>query len=462
VGHVKTAISSAALDAATRQTESNDMPRRRPLRRSATRGGRARSVPVAGLLLLALPLILTVAFVTPAGPSLTMAAPPTASPTPAEFDDDGETIASERFVRGRDFVPSELRLADCAIDDFECRSQAYGNIAFYEGAATAIDTLEREIAEIGDTSESCHLFTHTIGAATLERMGNGAEAIVEAASTDGRGPELCTGGFFHGISDKIGWGQDGKIEDAAVEFATLCDADAVWETTIGGDSCIHGAGHVFMQASNYDLPRSLIACDAFSGMTRHSDFIEGPGYGERMACLTGVYMENGIVGLQSGSTYMDRTRPTFPCDTYVYDAAQADACWGILPSVLQEEELLEVSKIDEFCQQATFNSFGSCIIGWSNLIIHNNVPFGETERGIRQCIDWAATNEIAQRCLHQGASETLHYWDYPAIAERYCLASDRPEDCWPAAVGGLLARTNGDGCRKVVAAVRELYEACPD
>lgn len=435
------------------------MPARRTLpRRAARRASSPRRGTVLGGLLLALPFAIAVTLAAPLSPTADGSLPDPA----ATAGGNGETVAQERFVRGRDFEPSNLLLADCKIEDFECRSQAYGNMAYYDGAVAAIDTLEREIAEMGDTSESCHLFTHTIGAATLERMGDGALAIVEAASSKNRGPELCTGGFFHGISDKLGWGTDGNIEHAAQQFAKLCDADAVWETTLGGDSCIHGAGHVFMQASNYDLPRSLDACDAFSGMTRHADFIEGAGYGERMACLTGVYMENGLVGLQVGSRYMDKSRPTFPCDTYVDDAAEAAACWGILPSVLQEEELLELSKIDDFCQQATYGSVGSCIEGWSNLIIHNNVPFNEVERGIQQCIDWSVTPEIALSCLHRGAAETLHYWDYPEIAEQYCRATENPLECWSAAVGGLLARTDGDGCRRIVAPVPELVAACPE
>jgi hypothetical protein len=78
------------------------------------------------------------------------------------------------------FKPNGLKLESCS--EQTCYEQAFGNIAYEQGAKVALARFDEQYGDGSDPG--CHRVVHAIGAATLARnKGNVAKTFAEGSSS---------------------------------------------------------------------------------------------------------------------------------------------------------------------------------------------------------------------------------------------------------------------------------------
>ena len=192
------------------------------------------------------------------------------------------------------FKPDDTKIEDCQ-GDFACFEQAYGNLAYDEGAAVALKRFEQAIAQPGAVEGNCHRIAHTIGAAALERS-KGKVGPAFAAGT-----AACWSGYYHGVVERALVG----VKDEAVPATarTMCDdPDLRSGPTFTLYQCVHGLGHGLMIYTAYDMPRSLKICDALSSSW------------DRTSCTGGVFMENLSSSYGIKSKWLRDNDLIYPCN----------------------------------------------------------------------------------------------------------------------------------------------------
>lgn len=272
---------------------------RRPVRRARTRTGTSGS-GVAALLIGA--LLVGVALLWPADPGVGPVPSPTPSERPASWDASSEGLTYEQDA---------TVIADCLPADYGCLGQAFANLTFLEGVATAHTEIETRMAADVDLRINCHRITHLIGAAAIARFeGDAARAFAE-------GFRGCGEGYQHGV---IARAFEGNVIDTVGEIAAWGGAFCADPAIVGEQglylNCLHGLGHGFTTAIDYELYDAIDACrGAFPT----------PGFAVDQ-CLNGVFMET--FGPVSGvpSPYTKTDNPFAPCDEVDADAARN--CWG--------------------------------------------------------------------------------------------------------------------------------------
>ena len=286
-------------------TRPRPRPARRPVRRARARAG-TNGGSVAALLIGA--LLVGVALLWPGDPGATPNSTP--SPTPSErpgswnTDSEGLTYAQDATV-----------LADCLPADYGCLGQAFANLTFLEGVATAHAEIETRMAADVDLRINCHRITHLIGAAAIARFED------DAARAFAEGFRGCGEGYQHGV---IARAFEGNVIDSVGEIATWGAAFCSDPAIVGEQglylNCLHGLGHGFTTAIDYELYDAIDACrGAFPN----------PGFAVDQ-CLNGVFMETfgPVSGVPSPYTKIDN--PFAPCDEVDDDAA--NTCWGYAAS----------------------------------------------------------------------------------------------------------------------------------
>ncbi|TSC87239.1 MAG: Uncharacterized protein G01um10148_344 [Parcubacteria group bacterium Gr01-1014_8] len=143
----------------------------------------------------------------------------------------------------------------------------------------------------------CHSEAHFLGRIAYALNGL---SILDEQMIDTR----CQFGFYHGVIESS-LGNVGD-DETVKKYAAGClkeNADS-----LRGIFCEHVIGHGLMVYHNYDLPLSLQKCRDLVTYER----------GKKM-CYHGAFMENVFVTLGFGvrghtTTWLDKTRPDFPCD----------------------------------------------------------------------------------------------------------------------------------------------------
>ena len=167
------------------------------------------------------------------------------------------------------FRPDGTRLEGCL--DTDCRRQAFGNVAFQQGAREALDLFEEKMVD-QPIEADCHRIAHTIGAASLLFYdGSVAKALANGRST-------CWSGYYHGVVERSFVGSSrAELPERSRE---ICRDPDIRKTSFLAYQCVHGLGHGLMIHTSYDLPGSLKVCDS----------LETPWDSD--SCEAGVFMEN--------------------------------------------------------------------------------------------------------------------------------------------------------------------------
>ena len=192
------------------------------------------------------------------------------------------------------FRPDETSLDDCSGEEYSCRQQAFGNVAYRQGAKAALTLFDEQIASDEFVSADCHRIGHVIGSAAFARYeGNVAKTFALGSST-------CASGYYHGILERafVGVNTKTKLVDVA---RSLCDGSGVRRRGFLDYQCRHGLGHGLMIQTGYDLPLALSTCAELE--TRWDDVV----------CTGGAFMENVTTRFGFRSSWLSEDDPLDPC-----------------------------------------------------------------------------------------------------------------------------------------------------
>src|SRR5688572_17919377 len=93
------------------------------------------------------------------------------------------------------FEPDDTDLATCGAD-YSCLEQAFGNVAYRQGAKAALTLFDTKIEVNGHVKTDCHRIAHMIGSAAFAKYdGNVARTFALGSAT-------CASGYYHGILER--------------------------------------------------------------------------------------------------------------------------------------------------------------------------------------------------------------------------------------------------------------------
>ncbi|MGI8886791.1 MAG: hypothetical protein ACR2G9_07735 [Gaiellaceae bacterium] len=191
------------------------------------------------------------------------------------------------------FQPDDTELATCEAD-YPCLQQAFGNIAYRQGAKPALELFDTQIEANHHVKRDCHRIAHMIGSAAFARYdGNVARTFALGSAT-------CASGYYHGILERafVGVNTKTKLVDVARE---LCSGSGIRRRGFLDYQCQHGLGHGLMIQTGYDLPLALSTCSRLA--TGWDDVV----------CTGGVFMENVTTRFGFRSQWLEDDDPLYPC-----------------------------------------------------------------------------------------------------------------------------------------------------
>ncbi len=192
-----------------------------------------------------------------------------------------------------DFEPDDTELDACGAD-YSCLQQAFGNVAYRQGAKVALRLFDAQIERNEHVKTACHRISHMIGSAAFAKYdGNVARTFAVGSAT-------CASGYYHGILERafVGVNTKAKLVDVARE---LCSGSGIRRRGFLDYQCQHGLGHGLMIQTGYDLPLALATCARLT--TRWDDVV----------CTGGAFMENVTTRFGFRSQWLADDDPLYPC-----------------------------------------------------------------------------------------------------------------------------------------------------
>jgi hypothetical protein len=210
--------------------------------------------------------------------------------TPSSTDNNPHPIAGQ-------FKPNGRTLEECNLSDYPCVEQAFGNLAFKEGAKVALARFDSMIGKPGPVESNCHRIAHTIGSASLARLNeNVGKAFAEGSSS-------CWSGYYHGILEHAFLQlKSFEPDEVAKVSQALCSDPEIRKTSWLAYQCVHGLGHGLMITSGLDLPLSLEICNKLETNW------------DQQSCQGGVFMENISTSYGTKSEYLKDDDLIYPCN----------------------------------------------------------------------------------------------------------------------------------------------------
>jgi hypothetical protein len=317
------------------------------------------------------------------------------------------------------FVPDETVIESCAELPGErikrCYAQAFGNIAYREGAGTAMRLLLDLSGRSRGALSDCHLIAHMIGAASYSGLGGDFTKAISA------GDWGCVGGYYHGVVAAETATVDYEGPEAFGErIAALCLA-ASEERSVRIE-CYHGIGHVAEHLYDYETPTALRSCEAMRTALSGSDPLGEAG--AYHSCTQGVFMEaRQAEGGQSGRWWHPGD-PTYPC--LEFDEETAFSCWELVPGSVEaadgESAYQLAARRFKVCNEATFQSWlDRCRFHARRAILVDPVDAGEIGRICELDPDGAAV------CFRAIGEESIVRWASGERAESFCRGAATPE-----------------------------------
>jgi hypothetical protein len=286
------------------------------------------------------------------------------------------------------FEPDETDLEGCG-NDFRCLEQAFGNLTFRNGPASAIRLFDKEIRTDPEVERNCHRIAHTIGSAALARFdGNVGRAFTA-------GSAICSSGYYHGLLERAfaGLSSDEELARAA---SRVCDEAEITRTTYFHYQCIHGLGHGLMITTAYDLPYSLSVCDRLATSWA------------QVSCTGGVFMENISSSYDIESRWLKDDDPVYPCNTVT--RAHKQYCYLMVTSRILElngydwrATAAECSRVERGWVDVCFQSYGRDASGFSRRSVPRVLSLCRLAgRGQRECL-YGAARDMANDYARAGA-----------------------------------------------------------
>lgn len=240
------------------------------------------------------------------------------------------------------FVPDDTRLDECG-DRYSCLEQAFGNVAYAEGARRALALFERESPRNEHVERNCHRIVHVIGSATFARNdGNFARTFAEGTST-------CASGFYHGILERAFVGLESREQLERVARGLCLDA-GIRRRGFLDYQCHHGLGHGFMIQTGYHLPTALSLCSRL-----------GTGW-DRVTCTSGAFMENVSTRFGYRSRWLDEDDLHYPCNDVA--PVHRRSCYLRITTWILQVEQNDFARAAQHCRAAPRAWIATCFRGY--------------------------------------------------------------------------------------------------
>lgn len=324
------------------------------------------------------------------------------------------------------FRPDGTRLEGCL--DTDCRRQAFGNVAFREGAKTALDLFDEKMAD-QPIEADCHRIAHTIGAASLLYY----DGSVAKALANGRAS--CWSGYYHGVVERSFTGTTrSELPERSRE---ICSDPDIRRTSFLAYQCVHGLGHGLMIHTSYDLPGALRVCDKLeTGWDSDS-------------CEAGVFMENISSSYGIKSKWLRDHDLIYPCNTIAEKYKLY--CYLMVTSRILEATGYNWKKTVATCRRSDKGWVATCFQSMGRDASGNsrqNVP-----RILELC---ALAADMTRECIYGAARDITSNDASPRRSKVLCesAAQQFRAYCWEGIgtiIGGFHAQRDGRRaeCRKV-------------
>jgi Cytochrome C oxidase, cbb3-type, subunit III len=293
------------------------------------------------------------------------------------------------------FHPNSEKLSDCH-GDYACFKQAFGNLAYNDGPATALARLASYMQTNETVRSGCHQIAHAIGHAGYARYrGNAAQALANGSMT-------CWSGYYHGVVERAFAGVPrSRVKSLARK---MCEGASIRKTYFLAYQCVHGLGHGLMIYSLNDLPYSLKVCDSLATEWDQS------------SCTGGVFMQNFLPGpMQIAPTkWLKRSDLLYPCDVI----AQRDKlyCYLMVTSRILPVVHYDFRKAARWCWRAEKAWIATCFQSFGRDASGNSV---QNPRKIVQTCGLAGAME--RECIYGGSRDLTSNDAGPNRAIQMCL-----------------------------------------
>lgn len=276
------------------------------------------------------------------------------------------------------FKPNTQRLEGCI--DSVCRRQAFGNVAFREGAKPALDLFEEKQRSDSAVEGDCHRIAHTIGAASLQHYkGSVAQALSAGRST-------CWSGYYHGVVEHAFSGT--PQTELPAKSRSICVGDDIRKTSYIAYQCVHGLGHGLMIHTGYDLPESLRVCDLLT-----TDW-------DRTSCHAGVFMENISSSYGVKSRWLRDNDLIYPCN--VVKEKHKLYCYLMLTSRILESNGYDWKKTVTMCLKSEKAWIATCFQSLGR------DASGNTRQNAPQILEICAlAGKQARECIYGAARDIV-------------------------------------------------------
>jgi cytochrome c553 len=324
------------------------------------------------------------------------------------------------------FRPDGTRLEGCL--DTDCRRQAFGNVAYRDGAKAALDLFDEKLSE-QPIEADCHRIAHTIGAASLEYYdGSVAKALANGRST-------CWSGYYHGVVERSFVGA--SRAELPKRSREICKDPDIRRTSFLAYQCVHGLGHGLMIHTAYDLPQSLRVCDKLA-TAWDSD-----------SCEAGVFMENISSSYGVKSRWLRDDDLIYPCDSVAEKYKLY--CYLMVTSRILEANGYDWQKTAAMCRKSDRGWVATCFQSLGR------DASGNTRQNPPKILDLCAlAGNMARECIYGAARDITSNDASPRRAKVLCQsASQRFRGyCWEGVgtiIGGFHAYREGrrTACRAV-------------
>jgi mono/diheme cytochrome c family protein len=283
----------------------------------------------------------------------------------------GEGGSAQKFT----FEPDDKRIEECQ-GGSECLQQAFGNLAYEDGPAAALERLEQMQASDPGVRAACHPIAHMIGAGGLLHFdGAVGKAFVAGNAT-------CASGYYHGL---LQWKLAGVEKDKATEVAReACTDPEIKENNYNYYQCNHGLGHGLMLYTGYELPLALQMCHGLA-----TEF-------DQVSCSGGVFMENLSSSFGLKSRWVREDNLLYPCN--IVSRQDKLYCYLLVSSRILPEVGWDWKKAADWCRRSErdfvdicFQSYGRDASGTAvQEPVKANEFCAQAGSGEKECIFGAA------------------------------------------------------------------------
>lgn len=292
-------------------------------------------------------------------------------------------------------------MEEIGCNDFYCFEKHYQDLVIKKDITTAFDDLKTRYADPKSPVKSfCHLLTHVIGRAAVQKYPDLIEAFKQ-------GDHFCWSGYYHGVMEANLY--KAKKEELPEVINQICqNLPGRKNYSFDYYNCVHGLGHGVMYVSQNELFEALKLCDHLDGSW------------ERESCYGGVFMENVIADFENHFTeYLKPEEPMYPCPEVSEKNKQA--CYLMQTSYVLKINGYDFSNAFEECRKVEDGYRNICFQSLGRDASGHTISNIEKTKNV--CLLGKDLNEKLN-CAVGAAKDFISYFHSDRQAREFCAVFD--------------------------------------